>query len=141
MEAQQCRRIRGNPFASTSVGGFAMEQRTFDKIAIGLGWFSIGLGVTELFAGEKLAEKLGLERRTGLLRLFGLREIAAGIGLLASKNRAPWMWARVAGDVLDVALVASRVNRKNPKRTAAAIAVGNLAAVTALDAVTAQQLS
>jgi hypothetical protein len=118
-----------------------MKTTTFRKIAVGLGWFSIGLGLTELFAGEKLARALGLEHRTSLLRVFGVREIAAGIGLLASERLAPWMWARVAGDVLDIAVAASGVREGNPKRASAAIAVGNLAAVTALDAVTAHQLS
>ena len=34
------------------------------------GWFSIGLGVTELVAPGQLARFLGMERRTELIRLW-----------------------------------------------------------------------
>ena len=33
-------------------------------LAQGLGWFSIGLGVAELLASERLARFLGMEERT-----------------------------------------------------------------------------
>ena len=42
----------------------------------GLGWFSIALGAAELLGGRRLAASLGMEHRTPLFRLFGLREIA-----------------------------------------------------------------
>jgi hypothetical protein len=108
--------------------------------ARGLGWFSIGLGVCELFAGRRLARALGLEDRTALVRLYGLREIAIGIAIFASGERAVWLWARVAGDALDLLTLTAALNRGNPKRRNAAIAVGNVAAVTALDVLTARQL-
>lgn len=114
------------------------------KLARGLGWFSIGLGLTELLAGRRLARALGMEPRSGLLRFYGLREIAAGVGILANARRAPearWVWARVAGDVLDLATLLPTLRRSNPQRGAAAFATANVAAVTALDVICAQQLS
>ena len=68
-----------------------------DTLAGGLGWFSIGLGLGEVVASRGLGRYLGMEDRAGVLRAFGVREIATGVGLLASRRRAPWMWGRVAG--------------------------------------------
>lgn len=41
----------------------------------GLGWFSIGLGLAELLAPRGIAKISGVRGNTGLIRLFGLREI------------------------------------------------------------------
>lgn len=61
------------------------------KVARGLGWFGIGVGVSELFFGRRLARLLGLERHLGLLRLFGLRE--TGVGIVGSGGlRGGWLW-------------------------------------------------
>lgn len=79
-------------------------------LARALGWFSIGLGVAELLAPRKLEKAIGVRKRhTGLTRSYGLRELTAGIGLLTAdeKKLSPWMWSRVAGDVLDIASLGS----------------------------------
>lgn len=110
------------------------------KLAYGLGWFSIGLGLVELFGAARLGRALGLGHRTSLLRLFGLREIATGIGIFASGESAPWLWGRVAGDALDLIVLAGALRDGNPKRRNAALAAGNVAAVTALDVLAARQL-
>src|SRR5581483_6156024 len=114
-------------------------MRAYER-ARGLGWFSIGLGLCEVFAGRKLARALGLEDRATLIRLYGLREIATGIAIFASGERALWLWARVAGDALDLVTLAAALNRTNPKRRNAVIAAGNVAAVTAFDVLTARHL-
>lgn len=104
--------------------------------ARGLGWFSIGLGLCEVFAGRRLARALGLEDRVMLVRLYGLREIA----IFASGEVALWLWARVAGDALDLVTVAAALKPGNPKRRNAVIAAGNVAAVTPFDVLTARHL-
>ena len=68
------------------------------KVARGLGWFSIGLGLTEVFAGRQLGRVLGMEDKNGLLRTFGVREVATGIAILATEQPRAGVWARVAGD-------------------------------------------
>jgi hypothetical protein len=103
------------------------------SVAIGLGWFSVGLGLTELFAGRGLARRLGLEHRTGLVRLFGVREVATGIGILAGRRTAAWLWARVVGDVLDIAVLGSALNPRNEKRDRAAVALTSVLGITLLD--------
>ena len=59
-----------------------------DNLARGLGWFSIGLGLTELFAASRLARAFALEGSETLIRAFGLREIGAGIATLSTERRS-----------------------------------------------------
>ena len=74
-----------------------------ERLAKGLGWFSIGLGLAEVIAPKSLARLVGSEgNHTLLIRLMGLREITAGVGILTNRKPTGWMWARVAGDALDL---------------------------------------
>lgn len=116
------------------------EDRAVD-IAKGLGWFSVGLGLWELLAPHSLTRALGMEGREGLVQFYGARELAAGIGILASDDPTPWVWGRVAGDALDIATLAPALHEDNPKRTNVKIALAAVAGVTMLDLVTAQALS
>src|SRR5690606_35624708 len=81
-----------------------------ERMATALGWFSIGLGIAELVAPGRVARLIGLDdpegRTLNLVRLMGLREIGAGLGILGNDRTPGWLWARVAGDALDVALLA-----------------------------------
>jgi hypothetical protein len=105
-----------------------------------LGWFSIGLGLAELLAPRTLARFLGIEGREGLLRAYGAREIATGIGILNSSNPAPWLWGRVAGDALDIASLGKAL-AGSEKTGGVTAALGALAGVTLADVATAQILS
>jgi uncharacterized membrane protein len=84
--------------------------------ALGLGWFSIGLGLAQLVAPRHVARLIGADEddpttRTALMAI-GVREIGCGLGLLSEKSPATWAWARVAGDVMDLALL-GRTWQKN----------------------------
>lgn len=105
---------------------------TSKRIAQGLGWFSIALGVMELAMARQLCRALGMRQLEWLVRAYGAREIATGIGLLASRNRAPWMWGRAAGDALDLATLAGALP-DNRKRRNVGIAIGAVAGLSALD--------
>ncbi len=109
------------------------------KLADALAWFSVGLGAAEIFAPEAVCKAIGAPRRTMLMRLMGLREMAAGVGILKNPQKANWLWARVGGDILDLALLAaaSQSKRAKPGRVSAALAA--VAGVTVLDVVCAQQ--
>lgn len=109
------------------------------SIAVGLGWLSIGLGIAELVLAPAMARAFGMRGQSGLIRLYGLREIANGIGLLAAKDKAPWLWGRVAGDALDIATLGSYVDG-NRRKENVALALGAVAGVTALDVYDAQAL-
>ena len=106
-----------------------------------LGWFSIGLGLAELLAPRGLSRLIGVRAHHPLVRMLGLREITSGVGILTRPRPSGWLWSRVAGDAMDVALlgVAFRSYRGRPVRLAAATAA--VAGVTLLDVICSRQLS
>jgi uncharacterized membrane protein len=112
------------------------------RLARGLGWFSVGLGLTELFAPSLIARISGVsEERTGLIRLYGLREIASGIAIFSQKNPAAGVWSRVAGDAMDLASLGAAATSPDANRGRITFATANVLAVTALDVICARQLS
>ncbi len=103
-------------------------------VARGLGWFSIALGMAELLAPRAVARSAGLDSSPTLVRLYGLRELACGIGILASDKVAPYLWARVGGDILDIGTIVALSDTTDPStRTRAFGAVVNVLGITALD--------
>lgn len=106
--------------------------------ANGLGLFSIALGITELVFAPKMARMFGLKNPT-LVRAFGLREIAAGVGVLLLQRKGPGIWARIAGDVLDVAVLGSAATHRKTRRNAA-LAIAAVSPVVALDVVCGKRL-
>jgi len=120
------------------------QNRTQERIANGLGWFSIGLGLAEVVAPGKLAELIGIRDKNGsraLLRIYGAREIAAGIGILSQPRPAGWMWSRVAGDLVDLTSLGSAMASRRVNRTRLGTATAAVLGVTALDVLCARQLS
>jgi hypothetical protein len=115
-------------------------QGSAQSLARGLGWFSIALGLAEVVAPRALARSLGMGGHEGLVRAYGMREIATGIGILASRDPTPWIWGRVAGDALDVATLAGALGPENGKRGNVGLAMGAVAGVAALDLYCAQAL-
>jgi hypothetical protein len=124
------------PVANRHDGG----GQTVHVLARGLGWFSIGLGITELLAPYTLARYLGMLDRASLVRAYGAREIVAGIGILSQRDPAPWVWARVGGDALDLATLATGLRKANPQKNNVVLATLAVAAVTLLDVICAQVL-
>ncbi|MGA7263906.1 MAG: cyclase dehydrase [Stellaceae bacterium] len=119
----------------------SQQNGTAMALARGLGWFSIGLGLAEMLAPRMLTEQMGMKGKEGLLRFYGAREMAAGIGILMSDNPGPWVWGRVAGDALDLATLATGLDQQNPRKGTVAIALAAVAGVTALDCISAQALT
>ena len=105
-----------------------------------LGWFSVGLGLAELLTPRMLAEQLGMQDKEGLLRFYGAREMATGVGILMSDDPSPWIWGRVAGDALDLASLAPGLSERNQRKGNVAVAIAAVAGVTALDCICAQAL-
>ena len=111
-------------------------------LADGLGWFSIALGAAALLAPRSLGTLSGAGRtHPGLTRGVGVRELAAGMGILAQRNPAPWLWSRVVGDVMDLAMVATALGPSNPRRGRAAFSFAAVAGILAVDAFAATQLT
>lgn len=101
---------------------------------------SIALGLIELLAPRKVTRTLGMHGLGPLVQIYGLREIAKGIGLLTSKDPVPWMKARLAGDALDAATLLPFLSRSNRRRENAALALLSVVAITALDEFCAKRL-
>jgi hypothetical protein len=112
-----------------------------------LGWASIGIGLAELGATRQLENLMGLKdnpRRRGILRVLGIRELMHGVSILAerepSRRLAAGVWSRVAGDVLDTALLAVAATKtKQPGKFAAVAA--SVMVIGALDVMYALHLS
>jgi hypothetical protein len=106
----------------------------------GLGWFSILLGAAEVIRPGGLGRMLGMENAR-LLQAYGLREILAGLGILGARNPSTWLWSRVAGDVLDLATLASGLRHQNRQRGNVGVALAAVAAVTLIDIYCARRMS
>jgi len=111
------------------------------KTARALGWFSIALGLVELLAPKRLGKAVGMPDRPGLLRAYGLREIASGALLLARPRKAPWVWARVGGDALDLATLGAALARGGTRRPGTWIATLLVLGVTVIDVLCGRQLA
>jgi len=112
-----------------------------ERLAHGLGWLSIGLGLAGILAPHQIARFLGTRNHGIIFRLMGLREIASGIGILTQRRPAGLLWARVGGDIID--LIALRNALASERAKPANIALASLAVggIAALDARCAQQLT
>jgi hypothetical protein len=108
-----------------------------DRLARALGWFSIGLGVTELLAPRRVASTLGMEGREGLVCAHGVREIFSGI-LCLSVDKQAGLWTRVAGDGLDLATLLAALRYNNPKRDNVASALAMVLGISLLDFIAAK---
>ena len=110
-----------------------------DRFGRALGWFSLGLGLTELFAPKVLTRWLGVEGKEGLVRAYGAREIASGVMCL-SVNNDYGAWSRVAGDVLDLASLAVAYRDDNPKKANVGIAIAAVTGIAVVDAIAGQSI-
>jgi hypothetical protein len=110
-----------------------------DQLARALGWFSIGLGLTQLLAPRLLTETLGMQGKEMLVRACGAREIATGVMAL-SINPRPGIASRVAGDTMDIATLAFARRSDNPKRRNVDLALAAVVGVAILDIVCHQGL-
>jgi len=120
-------------------GQYGSGRPINDITARGLGYFSIGLGAAEVLMPRLLGRALGMPYSGGLLFLYGLREIATGVGILKAKNRTPWLWGRVAGDAVDLATLAAYGGSRN--KLGRGIGIAAVAGVTALDFTMAKAMS
>src|SRR5919205_461879 len=106
------------------------------RLAKGLGWFSVGLGLAELLAPRAIASISGVSKeRTGLIRLYGLRELASGIAIFSQEKPTEAVWSRVAGDALDLVSLGVACTSPDAKLGRVAFATANVLAVTALDVI------
>ncbi|MCW2237566.1 SRPBCC family protein [Azospirillum canadense] len=148
MATQEARHARGpdrrqQPRSWDDGGHRGNGQAGDERLSRALGWFSIGLGLAELTAPNAVARLIGIpedDSNRRMLRAFGMRELANGVGILAQPRESGWMWARVGGDLMDLAFLGNnlRSDEAQPNRIAAAAAA--VAGVTALDVLCGQRM-
>ncbi len=109
---------------------------THDRLARGLGFASAALGLPQVLAPGWCGRAIGVgdgPRQRAAVTGIGARELAAAAGLLAFE-RPVWLWGRVGGDVVDLALLGRALanhDKQGLRRTAAATAA--VAGITAVD--------
>lgn len=104
-----------------------------EQLAKALGWFSIGLGIAQLLAPRSMSRAIGVHERPGVMRAVGVREIASGVGILSQRRPANWLWVRVAGDAIDLALLGVAARSPYNRRRRVALASAAVAGVAVLD--------
>ena len=140
-DTQQSDRQRGDELIASRQGAPGKARRRQAGLTQALGWFSIGLGVAELAAPGAVARLVGVPANRALLRTMGLREITSGVGILMQEKPAAWMWSRVGGDVMDLALLARALRSPDARRGRVAMATAAAAGVTVLDLLCSRQIT
>ncbi|HUF35822.1 MAG TPA: SRPBCC family protein [Gemmatimonadales bacterium] len=114
-----------------------------ERMARFLGWFSIGLGLAEVAFPRGMSRLIGVTDSDGnrtTLQAFGIREIVAGIGVLSQPRAAGWLWARAAGDALDLAALGKGLDSSDSDRGRIFAATAAVLGAAVLDVRTARQL-
>ncbi len=114
-----------------------------ERIANGLGWFSIGLGLAQILSPGGVARLIGVSddaKSRSLMRALGIREIATGIGILARSRPAGWVKARVGGDMMDLTLLGAALRSDGTQKGRVAFATAAVAGMTALDVMYSRRL-
>jgi uncharacterized membrane protein len=127
-------------YAREGNGGYGSADRP-DGLARALGIFSLGLGVTQLVAPRALGRMIGVGEHPALMRGLGMREITSGVGILADDRPAEWLWSRVAGDVMDLALLSRALDDEERDRGRILGAAAAVAGALLIDAYAAQRMS
>ncbi len=111
------------------------------KAGLGLGYFSIALGLAEVAAPGRLARLLGVENDTAKKTIFafGLRELLAGVALLRGPAVSTNVWNRVIGDMIDAGVLGLAARSSTRKRSLA-LAGGVVAGAFVADVLTARAL-
>lgn len=114
------------------------DERPRHLVPRALGVLSLGLGVAGIGAAGRVGRLIGVDdsatARTTMLPGVGARELLCAAGLLATRRPTGWLWARVAGDAMDLAALAmARQRSGGERRRRIDVTLAVVAGVTALD--------
>ncbi|WP_460840717.1 SRPBCC family protein [Noviherbaspirillum agri] len=109
------------------------------QLAKALGWFSIGLGLAQLLAPRGVSRLVGTQQHPRLVRALGTREILSGVGILSQRQSSNWLWTRVAGDAMDLALLGMAARSPQSRRRRINLATAAVAGVAVLDVISSME--
>jgi uncharacterized membrane protein len=115
-----------------------------DPLAKGLGAFSFALGIPQILAPGRVNRMIGVRddmKSRMWMRAVGVREIAAGVGIFSERRPVEWVWARVAGDTMDLALLGSALRNKSEQPVRTVAATGAVIGAFAADLIDSLRLS
>ena len=115
-----------------------------ERLAKGLGALSGVLGAAFLVAPAWVTRLIGLradDRRSLVVRSVGLREAGAAAAILSRRRPALAVWARVAGDVKDLALLGLGARDRSGDRARLAAATAVVGGITLADVIVARRLT
>jgi uncharacterized membrane protein len=123
-----------------------VDRKVYDgriqRGATGLAFFSLGLGSAQVSMPGAVSRLVGADdtptSRMVTRWVCGVRELSAGLGIGSSSAPGLWLWSRVAGDVLDLGLLAAVLVRHPTRRMRTLSAAAAVLGVAAADVVTAR---
>ena len=124
--------------------GHGQLDGEMERLARALGWFSLGLGFAQIAAPGKVAQLVGVDdddETIAVMRVLGVREIASGLGILTQPKPLPWLWARVGGDAMDLALLRRALSSPRADHNRVAAATAAVAGIAAVDALCSTRLT
>lgn len=101
-----------------------------------LGWASIGLGLPQLIAPRTFTHLIGVGDNAnsyGMTLLTGTREVVCGINILTQEQPVGWLWGRVAGDAMDLAILGVALGSKSARRERVIAAIAAVAGAMVMD--------
>jgi hypothetical protein len=114
-----------------------------EKLPDALGWGGLGLGAAMLAEPGRMNRLAGIRddgSTRAWQRIVGLRELVAFALIVPGGQRRSGIWARVAGDGKDLALLTLAAARKRESGARLAAAAAGVAVIAALDAYAAARL-
>ena len=103
------------------------------RLATGVGWVSLGMGVAMTLDPRRSADALGWAGRERLTRLVGAVDVILGPGLLLGRRRARWMLARAFLNAAIGLVYVQILMSGNPRSKGAGAGAGLMAALTVFD--------
>jgi uncharacterized membrane protein len=129
---------------SHGAAGRRISESNGVGLSRGLGWLSLGLGLAEIAAPRVLARAIGVDprgRAPAAIRVLGARELATGLGILARPRQPLPLWARVAGDAIDLAFLAWSLGARRTHTQRLVGAIASVAGVAALDILASRRVT
>lgn len=107
-----------------------------DRLARVLGLFSLGLGSVQIADPDGVNRFVGLRvtpENQAAMRGVGVQELLMGLPLFRRKAPAALLWGRVAGDAMQIGMLAAAMDNKKNDRDRLRTTIGALGAVAVVD--------